>query len=109
VPHVITDIETLNSDFKTRREAGIKPALETSGRLITFFGPVPPELVAHVSDHRWGYILMKLSEATADNPSMRFNQWKEEVFPNLNNCERAIMPEILKDPWWSRDEKVGSQ
>jgi hypothetical protein len=109
VPHVITDIETLNSDFKTRREAGIKPELETLGRSITFFGPVPPELVAHVSDHRWGYILMKLSEATADNPSMRFNQWKEEVFPNLNNCERAIMPEILKDPWWSRDEKVGSQ
>ena len=61
---------------------------------------------------------MELSDAAADDPSMRFNQWKEEVFPNLdtetkkvisrmtklNPAERATMTEILRDPWWRRDE-----
>lgn len=111
-------METLHPDFKELREAGIEPELEIVGRLITFFGPVPPELVAHVNEQIWGNILMELSEATADDPSMRFNQWKEEVFPNLdtetkrvisrmtklNPAERGTMAEILKDPWWRRNE-----
>lgn len=81
---------------------------------ITFFGPVPPELVAHINDERWCNILMELSDATDGDPSMRFSQWKEDVFPNLdtetkrviskmtklNPADRAAMSQVLKDPWW---------
>lgn len=83
-------------------------------RLITFFGPVSPELVAHINDEQWGPILTELSEATAGgDPNMRFDQWMEEFFPNLDDetkrvisrmtrldpRERADMPQILMDPW----------
>ncbi|KAJ9301189.1 hypothetical protein DTO271G3_1324 [Paecilomyces variotii] len=112
--YVITGIETLHPDFNELREAGIEPELEILSRLITFFGPVPPELVAHINNERWGNILMELSEATASDPSMRFGEWKEDAFPNLtpatkrmisqmtklNPAERATMSQILKDPWW---------
>ncbi|GFG14569.1 hypothetical protein IFM61392_08523 [Aspergillus lentulus] len=121
--YVITGMETLHPDFNELREAGIEPELEILGRLITYFGPVPPELVEHVNDQRWGKLLIELSEATADDPDMRFNQWKEELFPNLdaetkrmisrmtklNPAERATMSEILEDRWWSRDEDFGYQ
>lgn len=116
-------METLHPDFKELREEGIEPELEILSRLITFFGPVPRELVTHLNDKGWCNILMELSEATAGDPSTRFNQWKEEFFPNLgtetkrvisrmtklNPAERATMSEILKDPWWSRDEDFGSR
>lgn len=113
--YVITGMETLHPDFEELREAGVEPELEILGRLITFFGPVPPELVAHVDDEGWCNTLVGLSEATAGDPSMRFSQWKEEDFPNLdtetkrviskmtklNPAERASMSQVLKDPWWS--------
>jgi serine/threonine protein kinase len=121
--YVITGMETLHPDLNELRGAGIEPELEILCRLITYFGPVPPELVGHVNDQRWGKILMELSEATADDPDMRFNRWKEEMFPNLdtetkrmisrmtklNPAERATMSEISKDPWWSREEDFGYQ
>lgn len=114
---MITGIETLHPDFKELKEAGIEPELEIMSRLITFFGPVPPGLIACVNDERWGAILTELSETTAEDPSMRFNQWTEETFPNLNTetkrvitrmtkldpRERATMSEVLKDPWWRND------
>jgi serine/threonine protein kinase len=110
-------METLHPDFKELREAGVEPELEILSRLITFFGPVPPELGAHINDERWCNILMELSEATTGDPSMRFSQWKEDVFPNLdtetkrviskmtklNPAERATMSQVLKDPWWCHD------
>lgn len=112
---MITGIETLHPDFKELREAGIEPELEILSRLITFFGPVPPELIAHIDNERWSNILMELSEATASDPSMRFGEWEEDAFPNLtpatkemitqmtklNPAERATMSRILKDPWWN--------
>ncbi|KAJ9299596.1 hypothetical protein DTO217A2_8113 [Paecilomyces variotii] len=108
-------METLHPDFKELREAGIEPELEILSRLTTFFGPVPPELMAHIDNKRWSNILMELSEATASDPGMRFGEWEEDVFPNLtpatkrvisqmtklNPAERATMSQILKDPWWN--------
>lgn len=118
--YVITGIETLHLDFKELKEAGIEPELEIMSRLVTFFGPVPPGLITSVNDERWGAILMELSETTADDSSMRFNQWTEETFPNLNTetkrvitmmtkldpQERATMSQIMKDPWWNDEAPV---
>lgn len=113
----MTSMETLHPDFQELKEAGIEPELEILSRLITFFGPVSPELIAHINDERWCNILMTLSEATAEDPGMRFSHWKEEDFPNLdpetktviskmtklNPAERATISEVLKDPWWSHN------
>jgi serine/threonine protein kinase len=110
-------METLHPDFQELKEAGIEPELEIMSRLITFFGPVPPGLITHVNDPKWTDILKDLSEATSDDPSMRFDQWTEDVFPNLvseakrvisrmtklNPTERATMLEVLRDPWWRDD------
>ncbi|KAF3406306.1 hypothetical protein DPV78_000149 [Talaromyces pinophilus] len=88
--------------------------------LIDFF-PVPPGLIACVNDERWGAILTELSEATAEDPSMRFNQWTENTFPNLNTKtkrviiiitkldpqDRATISKVLKDPWWRNNDIRG--
>jgi serine/threonine protein kinase len=117
----MTGMETLHPDFEELREAGIEPELEILSRLITFFGPVPSELVTHVNDEKWGRILMELSEATAEDPSIRFSQWKEDDFPNLdaetkrvismmvnlNPAERATISQVLSDPWWNQCEGSG--
>lgn len=81
-------------------------------RLVTFFDPVPPEMIALANDESWNSLLAELSAAC--DPSMRFDHWTEEDFPNLdaetkrviylmtnlNPNERATMSQILKDPWW---------
>lgn len=117
----MTGMETLHPDFEELREAGVEPELEILSRLITFFGPVPSELVTHVNDEKWARILIELSEATAGDSSMRFSQWKEDDFPNLdaetkrvismmvnlNPAERATISQVLSDPWWNQCEGSG--
>lgn len=112
---MITGVETLHPDFEELREAGIEPELEIMSRLITFFGPVGPDLIAYIDDEQWGPILTELSEATVGgDPNMRFDRWTEDVFPNLDietkrviakmtrldPRERATISQILRDPWW---------
>lgn len=37
---------------------------------------------------------MELSETTAENPDMRFNQWTEETFPNLDTETKTVIAMI---------------
>lgn len=88
------------------------------GRLISFFGPVPSGLVAHVQDENWGKIMMAISESTADGGPAgpgRFAKWEEKDYPNLDSeakrmllrmvnldpSKRVTMEEILEDTWWN--------
>lgn len=114
-------MEVLHPDFRELREADIEPEIEILSRLIAFFGPVPPELVAHINDERWGNILMELSEAMAEGgPGTRFEQWEQESFPNLgpetkrviarmtnlDPAARATIFQVLEDRWWSQVEHL---
>ncbi|KAL3474299.1 kinase-like domain-containing protein [Aspergillus californicus] len=113
--YVVTGMETLHPDFRELKELGIEPELEIMGRLITFFGPVPSGLIAHVNNERWGTLMIELSMATADDLSMQFNEWKEEMFPNLDSKtkrfilsmtqldpgKRATISQVMEDSWWS--------
>jgi hypothetical protein len=86
------------------------------GRLISFFGPVPTELVTHVQNDDWGKIMMIISESTMDGGPTgpgRFAKWEEKDYPNLDSetkrmlsrmtnldpSKRATMQEVLEDPW----------
>ncbi|PCG92481.1 Hypothetical protein PENO1_088530 [Penicillium occitanis (nom. inval.)] len=90
--YVITGVETLRLDFDELQEAGIEPEMEIMSRLITLFGPVDPELVAHINEEQWGPILTELSEATTrGDPNMRFDRWTEHVFPNLNAETKRVI------------------
>jgi serine/threonine protein kinase len=110
--------ESLHLDFEELQEAEIEPELEILSRLITFFGPVLPQLIMHINGNKWGNILMELSEVTAGDPGMWFKQWKEDSFPNLDPetkrllsrmtkldpTERPTVSQVLKDAWWSTTE-----
>lgn len=111
----IISAETLHPDFEQLRKDGAEPEHVILYKLLSFFGPAPPELITHVDDKFWGELLTLLSEVVADEgPSERFEQWKENDFPNLDpeakrlisrmtNLDpkkRGTMDEILEDPWW---------
>ena len=105
----------LHPDFEHLKEEGTEPEQVILYRLLSMFGPVPSGLIAHIDDEYWGELLTALSEAVAEeDPSMRFAQWKEKDFPNLNfetrrmilrmkNLDpkkRATMEQIVEDRWW---------
>lgn len=69
-------------------------------------------------------ILTDLSDATAGaDPSMRFDRWTEDYFPNLDAetkkvisrmtkfdpRDRATMSQILMDPWWRGVQEPGEE
>ncbi|KAM5489202.1 hypothetical protein MaudMau93_003699 [Microsporum audouinii] len=113
-----TSVETLHPDFEQLRRDGIEPELEVMGRLISYFGPVPAELVAHIQDDDWGKVMMVISDSTMDGGPVgpgRFIGWKEKDYPNLDSeakrmllrifnldpAKRPTIEEILEDPWWN--------
>lgn len=89
-------------------------------RLLSAFGPLPDALVEHVNDENDGALLKGLwqaiaeDESTKDESNERFEQWSEEMFPNLDNeakrlilrmanldpAKRASMSDIVMDPYW---------
>ncbi|EGC47039.1 conserved hypothetical protein [Histoplasma capsulatum var. duboisii H88] len=116
--YTITGVETLHPDFEQLKRDMIEPELEIMGRLISFFGPVPDELVIHVNNDNWGQIMIVISEGTSDGGPVgpgRFEKWEEKDYPNLDSetkrflwrmtnlspLKRATMEEIMEDPWWS--------
>ncbi|OJD18960.1 hypothetical protein AJ78_01072 [Emergomyces pasteurianus Ep9510] len=116
--YFITGVETLHPDFEQLKRDMIEPELEIMGRLISFFGPVPDELVTHVNNENWGQIMMTISEGTFDEGPVgpgRSEKWEKKDYPkldsetkrflwrmiNLSPLERAAMEELLEDPWWS--------
>lgn len=109
-------METLPPDFQQLREEGTEPEHVVLYKLLSMFGPVPPGFIAHMNDEYCVELLTALSEAVAEeDPSVRFKQWEESTFPNLdhetkrmilrmtdlNPKNRATIDQILEDPWWN--------
>ena len=84
-------------------------------KLLSMFGPLPPELIMHVNDEFWGELLTMLSHVVADeDPTGHFEQWEQSDFPNLDSKtkrvisrminldpkNRATMDQFPEDPWW---------
>lgn len=85
-------------------------------KLLSAFGPLPDALVEHVNDEEAGALLKDLWQAiTEDESNETFEQWSEEMLPNLDNeakrlilrmtnldpAKRALMSDIVMDPYWS--------
>ena len=85
-------------------------------RLLSAFGPLPDALLKHVNDEEAGALLKGLWQAIAEDESNEtFEQWSEEMFPNLDDkakklilrmtnldpAKRASMSEIVIDPYWN--------
>ncbi|KAK5093980.1 hypothetical protein LTS08_008764 [Lithohypha guttulata] len=117
--YTVTGVEALHPDFEQLQKEGTEPDQVIWYKLLSVFGPLPPELVTHVNDEDWGELFTALSLVVAhEDPSARFEQWGKDVFPNLDpetkrvlsrmtNLDpkrRATMDEILEDPWWKRNE-----
>ena len=109
-------METLHPDFQQLKEEGTEPEQVVLYKLLSMFGPVSSELILHVNDGYWNELLTALSQAAAEeDPSVRFRQWEETDFPNLNPetkrmilrmtnlnpKKRATMDQILEDRWWN--------
>lgn len=84
-------------------------------KLVSTFGPLPDALVKHVNDEEAGALLKGLWQAIAeDELDESFEHWSEEMFPNLDNeakglilrmtnldpAKRALMSDIIMDPYW---------
>lgn len=113
--YTVTGVETLHPDFEQLKKEGTEPEQVILYKLLSIFGPLPRELITHVNDEYWGELLKALSQVVAgEDPSGRFEQWQENLFPNLDpetkrvisrmtNLDpkkRATMDQILEDPWW---------
>jgi len=77
---------------------------------------IRPALVKHVNDEEAGALFKGLWQAIAEDESNEaFEQWSEEMFPNLDNeakrlilrmtnldpAKRALMSDIIMDPYWN--------
>lgn len=85
-------------------------------KLLSAFGPLPDALVEHVNDEEAGTLLKDLWQAiTEDESNEAFEQWSQEMLPNLDNeakrlilrmtnldpAKRALMSDIVMDPYWN--------
>lgn len=117
--YTITGVETLHPDFDQLEKDGVEPEHVILYKLLSMFGPAPPELVAHIVDQYWAEMLAALSEGVQEeDPIVRFEQWDDSVFPNLDSeaksvilrmtslvpQKRVTMEEILEDPWWEQGD-----
>ena len=59
-------METLHLDFEHLKNEGTEPEQVILYRLLSMFGPVPFELIAHINDEYWGELSTALSEAVAE-------------------------------------------
>ena len=73
--YTITGVETLHPDFEELKKEGTEPEQVILYKLLSIFGPLPPELITHVNDDYWGELLTALSQVVADeDPSGHFEQ-----------------------------------
>jgi hypothetical protein len=109
---VITGAQCFHPDFE---ELDIEPESVILFKLLSVFGPLPDGLVKHVDDEEAGALLQGLLQAIAEDGSNEpFEQWSEEMFPNLddeakrlvlgmanlNPAKRPLMSDIITDPYW---------
>ncbi|KIM99317.1 hypothetical protein OIDMADRAFT_181652 [Oidiodendron maius Zn] len=110
--YVITGAQCFHPDFERH---DIEPESAILFRLLSAFGPLPDALVKHVNDEEAGALLKSLWQAIREDESNEsFEQWSEEIFPNLDNeakrlilkmtnldpAKRALMSDIVIDPYW---------
>ncbi|PVH70713.1 putative serine/threonine protein kinase [Cadophora sp. DSE1049] len=111
--YVITGAQCFHPDFET---LDVEPELVILFKLLSVFGPLPDALVEHVNDDEAGALLTGLWQAIAEDESNEaFEQWPQDVYPNLENeakrlilrmtnldpAKRALMSEIVTDPYWN--------
>ena len=105
-------------DYQALVKNGVTPEQEILHRHLLYFGLLPEGLLQQVKDESWCNALKKLSEmaeiTVADDPGVRFEQWGEDIAPNLsseaksmisrtmnlNPAARTTMDEVLKHQWW---------
>jgi hypothetical protein len=110
--YVITGAQCFHPDFE---KLDIEPEPVILFKLLSAFGPLPDALVKHVNHEEAGALLKGLWQGIAEDESNeRFEQWSEEMFPNLDNeakrlilrmtnldpAKRALMSDIVMDPYW---------
>ncbi|CZS92512.1 uncharacterized protein RAG0_03124 [Rhynchosporium agropyri] len=102
---------------------GVTPEQEILHRHLLYFGPLPEGLLQQVKVESWCDALKKLSElaemTVADDPGVRFEQWGEDIAPNLdseaksmisrmmnlNPAARTTIDEVLEHRWcWDKKE-----
>jgi serine/threonine protein kinase len=93
-------VETLHPDFQQLKEEGTEPEHVILYKLLSMFGPAPPELITHVNNRYWGDLLTALSRVVEEeDPRVRFKQWEETEFLNLNpETKRIILRMTNLDP-----------
>ncbi|KAF8862867.1 putative serine/threonine protein kinase [Acephala macrosclerotiorum] len=116
--YVITGAQCFHPDFE---KLDIEPEPVILFKLLSAFGPLPDALVKHVNDEEAGALLKGLWQAIEEDESNEaFEQWSEEMFPNLDNeakrlilrmtnldpAKRALMSGIIMDPYWNRVEEL---
>ena len=105
-------------DYQDLVRNGIIPEQEILHRHLLYFGPLPEGLLKQVNDESWCDALKKLSEMAEltvnDDPGVRFEQWGEDIAPNLtpgaknmisrmtnlNPAARITIDEVLSHQWW---------
>jgi serine/threonine protein kinase len=111
----LTGAELLHPDFEQLKADGTEPEHVILYKLLSLFGPAPPELLALIDDEYWTELLTALSEVVIEeDPGTRFAQWQQGQLPNIDHrtkdlilkmtnlspLKRATIDEILNDPWW---------
>ena len=109
-------MQCFHPDFEELKKLGTEPEPVILFRLLSAFGPLPDTLVDHVNDEEAGALLKGLWHAISEDESNEtFEQWSEQRFPNLNDdakrlilrmtdldpAKRALMSDIMLDPYWS--------
>ncbi|PSS13290.1 hypothetical protein M430DRAFT_105695 [Amorphotheca resinae ATCC 22711] len=112
--YVITGAQCFHPDFEN---LDIEPEPVILFKLLSAFGPLPDALVKHVNDEEAAALLKGLWQAIAEDDELNetFEQWSEEMFPNLDNeakrlilrmtnldpAKRASMSNIIMDSYWN--------
>ena len=109
---MITGAQCFHPDFE---ELETEPEPVILFKLLSVFGPLPDALMEHVDDEEAGALLKGLWQAIAEDESNEgFEKWSEDMFPNLDDeakrlimrmanldpTKRALMSDIIIDPYW---------
>jgi serine/threonine protein kinase len=105
-------------DYQALVKNGVMPEQEILHRHLLYFGPLPEGLLKQIKDESWCDALKKFSEMAEaivnDDPGVRFEQWGEDVAPNLTSgaksmisrmtnldpAARTTIDEVLEHQWW---------
>ena len=110
---MITGAEWLHPNFE---ELEVEPELVILFKLLSAFGPLPDAFIKHINDEEKEELLKGLWQSIVEDESNEsFEQWSQEVFPNLDEnvkkfilrmtnldpAKRASMSDIMADSFWN--------